>query len=227
VLTPNELIKNQRTTPYNIGRTIELRDFDPERDDLGALYSAVNEDSETGKKLVGAVLGWTGGHPYLTMKHCAEVARSGVETPQQVDDLIVRSYTSLLAARSDEHFDTVLRFVRERGDENDRLTALTLFRRIYRGRREPDRTAPAHIALKLSGLVKRDERGLLVVRNRIYRMVFTDTWAQETMPPIARAVRAARRGTVASTSLLLLTAGIWYEGIYPYQLTNRFSPMPN
>ena len=38
---PNELIKDRRTTPYNIGKTIELQDFDSERDDLGPLYRAV------------------------------------------------------------------------------------------------------------------------------------------------------------------------------------------
>jgi hypothetical protein len=157
------------------------------------------------------------------MKHCAEVARSGLEAPQEVDQLIDRSYTSLLAARSDEHFDTVLRFVREHGEENDRLTALTLYRRIYQGRREPDRTTPAHIALKLSGLVKRDELGLLVVRNRIYRRVFTDAWAKQTMPPVARAIRNARRWGGASALLLVLSAGIWFEGIYPYQLTSRLN----
>ena len=36
--TPNELIKDRRTTPYNVGRTIELRDFDPEHDNLDPLY---------------------------------------------------------------------------------------------------------------------------------------------------------------------------------------------
>jgi len=223
VVTPNELIKNQRSTPYNVGQTIELRDFDPERDDLGALYSAVDDYPETGKRLAAAVFGWTGGHPYLTMKHCAEVARSAMKSAQEVDRLFERSYTSLEAVKSDEHFETVLRFVRERVDDNDRLTALTLYRRIYRGRREFDRTTPAHIALKLSGLVKRDERGLLIVRNRIYRRVFTDNWAGKTMPPVAQAVRNARRWGGATTILFLLTAGIWYEGIYPYQLANRLS----
>jgi hypothetical protein len=177
VVTPNELIKYDRTTPYNIGRTIELRDFDHERDDLGALYSAVNEDPELGKLLVGAVFGWTGGHPYLTMKHCAEVARSGAGTPQELDQLIERSYTSLEAAKSDEHFDAILRFVRGRLGDHERVTALTLYRRVSRGQRELDETTPAHIALKLSGLVKRDEHGQLAVRNRIYRKVFTDDWA--------------------------------------------------
>jgi len=221
VATPNELIKNQRSTPYNVGRTIELRDFDAERDDLSSLYSAVDEDPETGKRLVEVILGWTGGHPYLTMKHCVEVARLGMKSPQEVDQLFERSYTSLEAVKSDEHFETVLRFVRERVHENDRLTALTLYRRIYRGRRELDRTTPAHIALKLSGLVKSDERGLLIVRNRIYRRVFTDNWAAKTVPPVTRAVRNARRWGGTSTIMFLLTAGIWYEAIYPYQLANR------
>ena len=71
--------------------------------------------------------------------------------------------------------------------------------------------------------MKRDVHGLLVTRNRIYRNIFTDGWARKTMPPLARTVRAARRGTMASVVLLLLTAGIWYEGIYPYQLTNRLN----
>jgi hypothetical protein len=223
VLTPNELIKNQRTTPYNIGQTIELRDFDPARDDLSALYSTVDQDPETGKQLVEAILGWTGGHPYLTMKHCAEVTRSEIKAAGDVHRLFERSCSSLEAVKSDEHFETVLRFVRERVEDNDRLNALMDYRRIYRGRRELDRTTPAYIALKLSGLVKRDDRGLLIVRNRIYRRVFTDRWATKAMPPAAKALRIAWRSTVASTILFLLSAGIWYEGIYPYQLANRLN----
>jgi hypothetical protein len=223
VATPNELIKDQRTTPYNIGRTIELRDFDAERDDLGAAYSAVNDDPETGKRLVETVLHWTGGHPYLTMKHCAEVARSRIKTVEEVDQSIERSYISLEAAKSDIHFQTVLRYVREHGDDDDRLTALALYRRIYRSRREPDRTTPAHIALKLSGLVKRDEHGVLTIRNRIYCRIFTDSWATTMMPAEARAARRARRLGGTSFVLLLFSAAIGYEEIYPHQLTNRLS----
>ena len=36
VATPNELIKDRRTTAYNVGRTLSLRDFDAGRDDLAA-----------------------------------------------------------------------------------------------------------------------------------------------------------------------------------------------
>jgi AAA-like domain len=180
VATPNELIKDRRTTPYNVGRTIELRDFDLAHDDLAPLYSAMSNNAQKGEILVRAALWWSGGHPYLTMRLCEEISKQGAAGPEDVDLLVARAYSNLDAAKSDVHFETVLRFVSERVD--DRLTALTLYRRIYRGRRESDRTTPAHIALKLSGLVKRDRDNLLIVRNEIYRSVFTARWATNAMP---------------------------------------------
>jgi hypothetical protein len=45
VAAPNELIKDRRTTPYNVGRTLELRDFDIGRDNLAPIASALSEDS--------------------------------------------------------------------------------------------------------------------------------------------------------------------------------------
>ena len=54
--------------------------------------------------------------------------------------------------------------------------ALSLYRVIWQGKHELDQLTPAHILLKLSGLVKRDRSGLLVVRNYIYHRIFTDKW---------------------------------------------------
>ncbi len=225
VASPNDLIKDRRTTPYNVGRTIELRDFDPDVDVLNTLYSAVSDDPHLGEALVRNVLEWTGGHPFLTVKLCHELATRQADSVAAVKQLIDEWFPDLQSAmeRADSpaHFETVLRFVKERVELDDRLTALSLYRRIYRRRRELDRTTPAHIALKLSGLVKRDKHGRLIVRNEIYRRVFTARWATKTMPPMARAVRTTLRWTFAVAALLLLTAGIWSEGIYPYQLTMR------
>jgi hypothetical protein len=55
VATPNELIKDRRTTPYNVGQTIELRDFDSERDNLKPLVRALIA-RKTGQSLIGAYL---------------------------------------------------------------------------------------------------------------------------------------------------------------------------
>ena len=64
VATPNDLIKDPRTTPYNVGRMIELRDFDPARgDEISSLHRAVSNKPQAGAALVGRVLLWTVGIP--------------------------------------------------------------------------------------------------------------------------------------------------------------------
>src|SRR5262245_41872804 len=78
VVTPSELIQNLRTTPYNVGQTIELPDFDPDRDDLTLLFKAVSDDATVGEAIVRAVLRWTGGHPYLTIRLCEQFSVHGV-----------------------------------------------------------------------------------------------------------------------------------------------------
>jgi serine/threonine protein kinase/tetratricopeptide (TPR) repeat protein len=182
VATPNELIKDRRSTSYNVGRSIELKDFDPALDDLGPLCRAVANDPQTGEALVRAVVYWTGGHPYLTQRLCDELTRLPKAGPKDLENLVERWFPDVQEVRSDVHFDTILRFVQER--ISDRISALSLYRRIYSGHREPDRTTHAHISLKLSGLVKRDLQGMFVVRNPIYRRVFTDRWAEEAMPAL-------------------------------------------
>lgn len=179
VATPNELIKDRRTTPYNIGRTLELQDFDPGRDDLSSLVRAMAEEPAKGEAIVQAVLRWTGGHPYLTVRLCDQLVAAGKTLRDEVDGAIEAEFASLDHLHSDVHFQQVLRFLNERVE--DKLAALTLYRRIHAGRRLRDQTTPAHIALRLAGLVKRDPRGYLMVRNPIYARVFTDEWAAKAL----------------------------------------------
>jgi tetratricopeptide (TPR) repeat protein len=180
--TPNELIKDPRTTPYNVGRMIELRDFDPVRHDLSPLHRAVSNTPQTGEALVCRVLHWTGGHPYLTIKLCDEVVKEGVVMVEGVDRLVDKLYRNLDAVRSDVHFATALRFFDPKsGRVNDLTTTLTLYCRIWRGQQELDLTTPVHIQLKLTGIVKRNDYGRLVVRNRIYQLIFTEDWARTAM----------------------------------------------
>ena len=181
VATPNELIKDPRTTPYNIGQMIELRDFDPARDDLSPLDRAVSNNPQMGAALVRRVLLWTGGHPYLTIKLCDEVVKDRGATVEDVDRLVDKLYRNLDAVRSDVHFETASRFFDPKsGRVDDLTTTLSLYRRIWRGQQELDRPTPVHIQLKLTGIVKRDDHGRLVVRNRIYHLIFTEDWAKRT-----------------------------------------------
>ncbi len=175
VATPNELIKDGRTTPYNVGRTIELQDFDLERDDLSPLVRAMADDPISGETVVSAVLEWTGGHPYLTLRLCDQLLATGGTSPRDVEAVINDEFVSLDQLHSDVHFQEVLRFLDERVD--DKVTALELYQRICRGKRVRDETNPAHIALRLAGVVKRDPFGYLAVRNPLYARLFSADWA--------------------------------------------------
>jgi hypothetical protein len=201
VANPNELIKDRRTTPYNIGTTIELRDFDQSRDDLKLLAQHLAPDTNIGSGILERVLYWTDGHPYLTMKLCAELI--GAKTKEAVDRHVDATFTTLDRLSGDAHFQSILRFVETR--LADGLTALTLYTRIVAGQREADRQTMAHAELKLSGLVKRDDTGCLAVRNKIYRRVFDAKWAAGLMP--LRAGKGYRTYAVAASILLLVLIG--------------------
>jgi WD40 repeat protein len=184
VATPNELIKDRRTTPYNIGRTIELQDYDPDHDDLSPLFRAIADDVVKGEAVVSAVLQWTGGHPYLTVRLCDEFVTRRRTVPNEVDELVKETFDNLEALQTDTHFEQALRFLSERVE--DKLATLGLYRRLWQGERVRDQAAPSHIALKLSGIVKRDRNGMLTVRNPIYHRVFTDEWAVSAAEADAR-----------------------------------------
>jgi hypothetical protein len=85
------------------------------------------------------------------------------------------------------------------------LTGLTLYTRILGGQREVDRQTVAHAELKLSGLVKREDTGNLVVRNKIYRRLFDAKWAAGVMP--ARPGSWYRTYAIAASILLLALIG--------------------
>jgi formylglycine-generating enzyme required for sulfatase activity len=218
VATPNELVKSPRTTPYNIGRTIWLRDFDPGRDNLARLALTLNADASIASQLFERVLHWTGGQPYLTAWMCDELRREGAREQQAVDALVEGSLSSLNRLRSDAHFEQTQRFMSERVSNGAEV--LGLYERILRGERETDQAANlAYAHLKLSGLVKRDENGFLVTRNRIYERLFNLEWVQKSRPK--QEIRRARRfGYVAAAALAVALIGgaVYYQtSVVPLQ----------
>jgi hypothetical protein len=196
VASPNELIKDKRKTPYNIGKTIELRDFDAAHDDLSPLSRYVGGD-----ETLNEILRFTGGHPYLTALIAEKFVAEGARAPEEVADLIQAAFGSLDEALRDPHFSYIQGFLAQRAE--DPLVTLKLYREILRGEEVKDQVAPAHIALKLAGIVKRGPKGLLVVRNEIYRRLFTDEWAVRTAESETTQIR--------ETTALLTAAEIYEE----------------
>lgn len=209
VATISELILDKRITPYNIGKQIELRDFDYNHDDLRALVEYLQVDRPTGEDMLRAILHWTGGHPYLTLYFCQEVNRRGFDSSDQIDSFINNRLVDRVSARmNNEHFQQIVRFFGER--ISDQIKAFRIYRAILKRSSVRDKETTTHLQLKRSGLVLRNTRGRLVIRNRIYRHVFDDDWARRSRP--LRSVEALRRtAAVALVAIIVALAVLAFE----------------
>ena len=176
VATPNELIKDHRTTPYNIGQTFELRDFESTKDDLTPLIHTIADDPEQGKTIVNALLKWTDGQPYLTILLCDDIRKQQITLPEEVDRFINEKFNNLEMVKADAHFERIASFLNTRIP--DQFAALELYKHILHGKKKRDETTFTHIYLKLAGLVKRSHAGDLIVRNRIYEQIFNPDWVR-------------------------------------------------
>jgi hypothetical protein len=176
VATPGDLIKDATRTPFNIGHRIELTDFTLE--ESLALVHHLPVPPAAGRDLLGWILRWTGGHPYLTMR----AVRSLAECPAQewtraaIDDRIRALF---FGAKGES--DSNLQFVRDMLTKKafDREAVLRTYHEITRGRQVPDKDLDQVASwLKLSGVVARQD-GMLRVRNAVYEEVFDERWAHE------------------------------------------------
>ena len=212
VATPSDLIRDTRTTPFNIGQRIELTDFN-EREAL-PLAEGLERGRELGERLIKRVLYWTGGHPYLTQRLCQAVAEdASVTSPAGVDKHCEELF---LSSRARERDDNLL-FVRERllRSESDRAGLLDLYAKVREGRKRvrDDDANPLLGILRLSGIIRIAE-GHVLVRNRIYEHVFDRDWIISNMPDaeLRRQRAAFRRGVVRAAAvaavILVVMAGL-------------------
>jgi len=219
VATPSDLIRDTRTTPFNIGQRIELRDFT--ETEAAPLARGLRREEQEGAELLERALYWTGGHPYLTQRLCQTVAEeASVSGADGVDRLCEELF---LARRAKERDDNLL-FVRERmlRGEVDVAGLLSLYLQAHRGKRVmDDETSPLVSVLRLSGIT-RVEDGRLQVRNRIYKRVFDREWGRANMPDaeLRRQREAYRRGLLRATAVASLII-ILFSGLTIYAFSQR------
>jgi hypothetical protein len=193
VASPSDLIRDTRTTPFNIGRRIELNDFT--ETEAAPLADGLGREEKPGRALLKRILYWTGGHPYLTQRLCQSVAEdASISQARDVDRLCGELFLSTRARERDDN----LLFVRERmlRSEADLASLLDLYAQAHQRKRVPDdETNPLVSVLRLSGITRVVE-GCLRVRNRIYERVFDREWITANMPDaeVRRQRAAYRRG---------------------------------
>src|SRR5262245_14942127 len=219
VAAPSDLIRDTRTTPFNVGRRIELHDFTAA--EAAPLAIGLPRSREIGARLLSRIFYWTNGHPYLTQRLCQATAEeTQVSTPAEVDRLCEEMFLSRQAQERDDN----LLFVRERmlRGEVDVAGLLSLYLETRRGKRViDDETNPLVSVLRLSGIT-RVEDGRLQVRNRIYERVFDREWARANMPDaeLRRQREAYRRGLLRATGVASLII-LRISGLSIYALSQR------
>ena len=182
VATPADLIRDPKRTPFNIGERVDLRDFTPA--EAAPLAAGLPLPPEQAQRALGWILGWTGGHPYLSQRLCSVLA---TDPPAEwseaaVDQAVGRNF---FGERSEQ--DNNLQFVRDmltkRAPQGYGAELLRTYRSIWQGKQPvaDEEQNLVHAHLKLSGVVRRDGRQL-VVRNRLYREVFNAAWIAEHNP---------------------------------------------
>lgn len=215
VATPGQLIRNPEITPFNIGRQIELADFDlGETGCFGKMLDGPNRD---GVKLMARVHYWLNGHPYLTQLLCRHIeANDWVRTKRDVDTLVRRVFLTPEGRQREPNFADVERRLLDPdvpglSPEERRIQVLELYGKLLKGQRVETREEnPIVATLRLAGVGLEDRRAL-ALRNRLYRMVFDERWRRSSLPDAElRRQRGAARLAVLRTASV---AGIVVLGV--------------
>ncbi|HLO33807.1 MAG TPA: SUMF1/EgtB/PvdO family nonheme iron enzyme [Anaerolineales bacterium] len=175
VATPSDLISDNKRTPFNIGRRVEINDFN-----LTEAFPLVENFGIQAAQILTWVFQYTGGHPYLTQRLFAHLAKSR----EVIDEETIAHAVERLFTGEQGRQDNNLQFVRDMlsGRSPDVRRVLRTYKDIRSGRKIlDDERSMAKAHLKLSGLVRSD-KGLLRVRNEIYKTVFNPQWIQENTP---------------------------------------------
>ncbi len=218
VATPSDLIRDPKRTPFNIGQRLDLADFSLA--EVMPLAAGLGLPESQVEQVMGWVLKWTGGHPYLTQRLCGALVESrGAETggpvrEVDVDQVVSRSF---LGAMSEQ--DNNLQFVRDMLTKQapNIFEVLTTYQAVRRNRfpvtDEEQSIVKSH--LKLAGVVKREGKALKM-RNAIYKTVFDDRWIKSHFP--INWTKRLQRAAVALIGLVLFSsvplAGFgWWQAV--------------
>jgi hypothetical protein len=206
VATPADLMRDPHTTPFNLGRRVELADFSADQAAVLVQWLAPGKPHAFAEALLQRILYWTHGHPYLTQRLCRAVAQhlenhAATSLPEQlVDNTCGELFLSPRAREADDN----LLYVRERlcRTESDLASLLELYEEVHSGGQVSDDELNDLVnQLRLSGVVRADRRQL-VVRNRIYEQIFDQKWIASTKPIAELQISDGRKVRLRGASTL-------------------------
>ncbi len=207
VASPSNLISDVKRTPFNIGKSIDLKGFRLE--EALPLAEGLRERAENPQRVLEEILRWTGGQPFLSQRLCQLVVDSSFPITSESEEKLIEG---LVRSRVIEHWESQdqqehLKTIRKRVLDNEQKAGylLELYRQIRQVGKIAAHNRPEERELQLSGLVvKRD--GKLQVYNPIYKAVFDEAWIDaelKKLRPYAENFRAWIASDKKDTSRLL------------------------
>ncbi|AOW98712.1 hypothetical protein BJP34_03950 [Moorena producens PAL-8-15-08-1] len=171
-----DLIQDKQRTPFNIGRDIQLTGFtfeEAKQPLVPGLVGKVNNPEQ----VLGEIVNWTGGQPFLTQRLCRLVVETwasgnSLSVAQVVRSKIIENWE---AQDEQEH----LKSIRERILRNEQRAGmlLGLYQQVLDHGSLAADGSEEQTELRLSGLVVQRD-GCLEVNNRIYGGVFNSDWVK-------------------------------------------------
>lgn len=176
---PASLVDTPEASPFQVTRSIPLRDFT--REEIGQFATELNIPSEAATVALDRIFFWTDGQPYLTQKLARAVSREAPDA--DIDAFVDQIVAQQFANRASLANEPLLNHVQMRIlNDPHRDQLLNLYGRIRKGVDVvTDLGSALQRRLIAVGLLIVDERGDLGIRNRIYSEVFTARWANENL----------------------------------------------
>ena len=220
VATPGDLIRDSKRTPFNVGQRVDLTDFT--LNEASPLAEGLGLPRDKAQQVLRWVLYWTGGHPYLSQRLCSIISQQSPTNwlKADIDDVVSSTFFGEMSEQ-----DNNLQFVRDMLTKRapEKAAVLTIYREIRRGKRpvadEEQSIIKSH--LKLSGIVRR-EKGVLKIRNPIYRQVFDLKWVNQHLPLNLRDFWQRYKPAIPYVAGLLIFS-IFMAGMALYANTERLS----
>ena len=243
VANPSDFILDKQRTPFNIGHSIDLQGFTFEHS--SPLLTGLTPYFTHAEQILHTILDWTHGQPFLTQKVCqivgsygeAQYLSNGTDNAIAIEDTDLQATIAQLvqhhilenweAQDEPEH----LRTIRNRLLYDDTIASrlLGLYQRILMGDRIPADVTREQLELRLSGLVI-ESQGILAIKNRIYRQIFTPAWVEQQLAnlrPYTTAINSwldshYQDDTYLLEGLTLKAALAWAEQKHLSDLDYRF-----
>jgi WD40 repeat protein len=230
VATPADLIRD-RGSSFNIGSAVEMSGF--QFQEAAVLMAGLVDRVREPKAVLGEVLRWTGGQPFLTQKLLKLVTQAAnlEDSPRELVGGIVQNQVIDNWETQDvpQHFKTLQERVL-RLDNRGRGRLLGMYQQVLAGG-IPAEENYEQMQLRLTGLVVKRE-GQLLVYNPIYAAIFNTEWVDRALADLrpsfyVEAIRAWQDSLEEDNSRLLRGQALqdaedWAQGKRLSEVDDRF-----